>query len=438
MRKLLFLLLTIISCAPLHSQDADDKIVMALNNADWWALDSICSSAPKGSISEFPELFCHGMLGHRWNRPHESVAAFEELLANHSEKLNENQMVSVAIMCAVDLNRIGKNSEAAALLMSVKEGMAEKGNPGAIKILDQYILQYTFLSQYNPYSIKIEGDEGCVLFKTIPIGKPEKEGVHILLEESFINGISADITFDTGAAVNVISNSLIERYNLITSDVETKVKGTKSRKGSFAIVKELRIGNITVRDVPFYILDISSDNEEADQYMKSLNVILGSDLMLRLKDITIDFEHSRLLIPSEIPLKTAAKPNLCFSSAMNLHARGSIHGNNLLMNIDTGDCSYGSLGKKFYKENKKYITSEGTEVKIRKAGIGGVEISKGYEVPGMELSLGGNTVDIPKMEINVKGEATDGSDCNLGLKSLMLYRSIRFNLVDFLLSTEKY
>lgn len=38
------------------------------------------------------------------------------------------------------------------------------------------------------------------------------------LENSTINGVDADITFDTGAGVNVISDSLARKFNLIPID----------------------------------------------------------------------------------------------------------------------------------------------------------------------------------------------------------------------------
>ncbi|MDE6022883.1 MAG: hypothetical protein K2G13_05205, partial [Muribaculaceae bacterium] len=137
----------------------------------------------------------------------------------------------------------------------------------------------------------------------------------------------------------------------------------------------------------------------------------------------------------DTPKKTETSPNLCFSSGMNLLAKGNINGTALLMNIDTGDSGYGSTGKNFYEKNKKFIKSKGTPATFRKAGIGGVVISKGYKVPDMSLELGGNTVVLPSLNVMKKTDSF-GYECNLGLKSLMLFKTVRFNLVDFVLTTE--
>ncbi|MDE6309081.1 MAG: hypothetical protein K2L81_02695, partial [Muribaculaceae bacterium] len=92
-----------------------------------------------------------------------------------------------------------------------------------------------------------------------------------------------------------------------------------------------------------------------------MKIIVGSDLMLQLKDVTIDFENSCMLVPSVAPGKTVAAPNLCFSAGMNLLAKGSINGNEMLMNVDTGDSSYGSICGDFYKMNNKFIKSHGSK-----------------------------------------------------------------------------
>lgn len=105
--------------------------------------------------------------------------------------------------------------------------------------------------------------------------------------------------------------------------------------------------------------------------------------------------------------------------------------------IDTGDASYGSLNGKFFMDNKEYVLSHANLDTVRTAGIGGVRISECYRLPDILLTLGGNTVVLP--EINVYKDTTPLSspdyECNLGLKSLMQFDKIRFNMVDFILTT---
>ena len=50
--------------------------------------------------------------------------------------------------------------------------------------------------------------------------------------------------------------------------------------------------------MPFYVLDISSHHEEADKYSSVYELIVGSELMLQLKDVTLDFSAKEIQIAS--------------------------------------------------------------------------------------------------------------------------------------------
>lgn len=421
-----------------HAKSPDKQIVRAINAHDWFALDSIYNATPKGSIPDFLDVFSRCLIGNRFNRPDVSIPAFAELLNNHSQKFNVSEIVTYAKLFSIDLSRAGDNAKASSIISSVLDSKKRLLNSEQTTRLEHYTNQYNSLLQYNPYTITFNGQTGDIPFRILPVGKAENKGVHMHLENSYINGISADITFDTGAPVNVISDSLANELNLIPLDVQTMVKGFGVQSGTLAVAKELKIGNLTINDVPFYVMDITANNAEANQYMKSLKIIVGSELMLQLKDMTIDFFNSRIFIPAEAPRRTETAPNLCFSSNMNLVAKGAIHNNTLLMCIDTGNASYGSLGHKFYKKNKKYIKPKGEPTIARMAGIGGVSITECYKVPDMDLCLGGKIVTVPDIDVLTKTNPIVGGDCNIGLKSLMLFKKVRFNLVDFVISTTEY
>ena len=418
-----------------YSQSYDEKIAETMNTADWFALDSIYKSAPKDSIWSFLDVYSRCLIGNRLNRPDVSIPAFGELFNTQSEQLDLGNMLNSAMMFSMDLSRVGDNTTAAAVLSSILNATKQYLDPENINKFQNYIDRYNALASYSSYTIKFADEKGIVPFHTIPVGKPENKSVLIQLENSSINGLNAAITFDTGAATNVISDSLARQLDLIPLDVETKVEGEGIHSGTFAIAKELRIGNITVYDVPFTVMNITSNNDEADQYVDCFNIILGSELMLQLKDLTIDFINNQIIVPSEAPIKTDVPANMCFSSQMNLLAKGIIHDNSMLMNIDTGDASFGSLGSKFLADNKDFITSHSKLDSVRYAGIGGIRITECYKVPDLELKLGGHSVVIPFINMPLQ-DSPHGYECNLGLKTLMLFSNVHFNLVDFVITTE--
>ena len=256
------------------------------------------------------------------------------------------------------------------------------------------------------------------------------------LSDSYINGFTADITFDTGAGANVISRELARKFGLVPLDVKTKVWSEGAQHGGYAIAKELKIGNITVTDVPFYVMDFSTGNETADEYGECFSIVVGSELMLQLKELTIDFDNSRITVPREASQRSDAYPNMCFSQTMNLLAKSTVHGTPVLMLVDTGNVSYGYLGQQFYESNKELVVNAGSLETVRTAGFGGVNASQCYRVPEMKCQFGGSSVILPSIDIHIEPtQADEKSEHLIGLKSLMLFGTVHFNMADFTVTT---
>lgn len=256
MRKLFLSAIAAVSAFTGVAQSIDERIATAMNTSDWFALDSIYNEAPKDSINPFLEVFSRGLLGNRLNRPHVSIPAFEELLNNYSTGLDLNNLLNSAVMLSMDYSKVGDNSKAASVLRSVLDATRQYLDSAAVEGVQLYIDRYAALSAYRPYTISIVGNEGVVPFRIAPVGNPEKKSVLMKLENSTINGIETDITFDTGAGVNIISDSLANTLNLTRLDAYNNILGIGLQKARYAIANEIRLGNITVKDVPFVIVDL--------------------------------------------------------------------------------------------------------------------------------------------------------------------------------------
>lgn len=419
------------------SQSIDEKIGDAMNASDWFALDSIYSATPKDSIHPFLEVYSRCLLGNRLNRPDISIPAFQELLSTQSQNLDLGNLISSTYMLGMDLSRVGRNAEAASYTEAVISSARQYLDPMTLQGLTAVANRYASLAQYHPYQIEMpQGDMATVPFAIVPVGPAEKGSVHIHLTESAINGIAADITFDTGAGANIISVEMAEKYNLIPLDsARISVVGMADRTGEVAIAKELKIGDITIRDVPFIVMRLTSDNEEADQYFETFNIIVGSELMLQLKDLTIDFINRKITIPTVAPIRSGATPNMCFSSTMNLLAKGKLLDEQMLICLDSGDASFGVAGNKFYAANKEWIDRCGRHDSIRIAGIAGTAVEQCYYVPDLPVTIGETTVTPAEFVVKTQTAATpENYDARIGLRTMMLYGAIRFNMVDFVVS----
>lgn len=219
-------------------------------------------------------------------------------------------------------------------------------------------------------------------------------------------------------------------------DADVAATGVASSAGRYAIAKELVLGNMTVNDVPFYVIDIRSHNEKADKYIDVLEFIVGSELMLQLKDVTLDFSAKEIQVPAVPLVPSDRRPNICFSSENNLVARSSVNGQHQMMKLDSGDAGFGRLNKDFFEANKEYLTTRCESDTVNMAGVGGVWSVLCYQLPDATLTLGGNSVTVPMFDVQTEQHGNYMEEDNLGVKSMMLFRRVRFNLVDMILTTE--
>lgn len=436
MKKICIILIVALSWIATKAQSIDERIGNAMNTSDYFGLFDIYHSTPKDSINPFLEVFSRCLLGNRFNRPDISIPAFDELLNKQSENLNLNLFLQSSVMFSMDLSRVGKNKEAYDLMTAALSSAYQLTDSVSLKPYANMAAQYKSLMKYTPYQISIQGDKGVIPFDTIPTGKPGSRQCLMQLTDARINDNPVKITFDTGAGVNVITDSLARAYGLVFLDADVVATGVASSAGRYAIAKEMVLGNIKVKDVPFYVIDIRSHNDEADKYIDVLEFVVGSELMLQLKDLTLDFPAKEITVPRIAPEPSNVRPNMSFSSGMNLLTLAKVNQQPLLMKLDSGDASYGSLNKAFFENNKDYLTSHCQSDTINQAGVGGVWSVLCYKMPDAKLSIGGNSATVPMLDVQTEQHSNYMAENNLGIRSMMLFRKIRFNLVDMVFSTE--
>ncbi len=436
MKKLILIITIALLCVASKAQSIDERLGAAMNSSDFFGLYDIYSNAPKDSIDPFLEVFSRCLIGNRFNRPDISIPAFDELLNNQSDNLDMNLLLQSSVMYSMDLSRVGKNEDAHNVLSSVLGAVSQSVDPSSLSPYYSMMAQYKALTKYVPYRISIDGDRGIVPFDTVPAGKPESRQYLLRLRDASINGSESKITFDTGAGVNVITDSLARKYGLEFLDADAATMGVALSTGRYAIARELKLGNITVNNIPFYVIDIRSHHEEADKYINVFECVVGSELMLQLKDLTLDFQAMEISIPKIAPAPADVRPDMCFSSEMNLLTLAEINQQPTLIILDSGDAGFGRLNKDFFEANKEYLTTHCKSDTVRQAGVGGVWSVLCYKMPDVRLSLGGNTVIIPEIPVQTEQHGNYLEENNLGLKSMMLFRKIRFNLVDMVFSTE--
>lgn len=170
------------------SQTWNERIAQAMNESDWFKLDSLYKESPKDSISGFIEVYSRCLIGNRLNRTDISIPAFSELFNNYSQDLDMSNLISSAIMYAMDLSRIGQNEAATNLLSSIIDAVSPHLEKSQLKHLEQFRSLYKGLSNFKPYSLTFEDDcPGTIPFRIVSAGPKDKEGKHLILENSALS-----------------------------------------------------------------------------------------------------------------------------------------------------------------------------------------------------------------------------------------------------------
>ncbi len=122
-------------------------------------------------------------------------------------------------------------------------------------------------------------------------------GLHIHIKV-FLNNKVARFVVDTGASQTVIDQDKVEYYlpgskhrklEAITSGI-----GTSSMESHAAVIKNIRIGELRIKNHDLILLDLKHVNESYRMMgFKNIDGILGSDLLEKYSAV-IDFKKSIL------------------------------------------------------------------------------------------------------------------------------------------------
>ena len=90
-----------------------------------------------------------------------------------------------------------------------------------------------------------------------------------------LNGRRMTYMLDTGASINVISPAFADSLGLRPLADSVVVEGTGRSGGRMVVADSIEVGNLTLRMVPFCVVDASTGRPEYDRYLQHLRAILG-------------------------------------------------------------------------------------------------------------------------------------------------------------------
>ena len=127
----------------------------------------------------------------------------------------------------------------------------------------------------------------------------EPGNYHIIVAGSFANGEPGNWVIDSGASKTVFDKNRIETYSVLegeTDEIHTIGVGGKSEEILLAVIKSVKLGKQTFKNLKVALLDLSHINE---LYSNATGLeicgLIGSDFLIKHKAV-IDYNRKLLIL----------------------------------------------------------------------------------------------------------------------------------------------
>ena len=435
MKNIRLYLISIFSILSIYTygQSTDERIAEAINNGAWHKLRSLYVTEKENLQTPFLHPLTKFFISHFYNQSDSAIYYGATLLNEYNKELG-GSISSVVYLMASDYAKMNDYKSAADILNKYNEAVKAAGMQPNVSFV-AFENQYDAIDKKGGFMMSRPNYEVKVPLKY----QTTREIPVMLFVEAKLNDYKCDVTYDTGAGVNIISKHLADKIGANTCDFQgININGVNSSTSGFAILDSLRVGEIIYKNVPFQVIDFYTGNQKADSVVDKIGLqcVIGLPMMFPLQEMVFDFENGYLKVPGKTTPKPAFAPNFYNSgensiilSLYDLQADEWIDAF-----VDTG-ASNTMLTTKYYSRNK--LRFEGIEPtdSVRMAGLGGIKITR--SIP-YEWHYGIDKATIYKDAVSVAADSEQNLvaqyDCCIGLPTLVRHNRVTINFKDMWIS----
>lgn len=238
--------------------------------------------------------------------------------------------------------------------------------------------------------------------------------------------------FDTGANLSVITESYAAKAGLDILNVSFDVRAVTGImvKANLGVAKELKMGDITVKNVVFIVFPDSALSFAGGAY--TIRGIIGYPVIEQLQEVRID-RTGFIAVPQQATDKDIRNFGMDeLTPVINI----PVNKDTLAFTFDTG-AQQTDLNQPFYIRYKADIEATGKAFDLQQGGAGGSVTLKGWRIPATVFNVGGQAISLPNL--GVKTGVTDtknnfyygnlGQDVMSKFKELVI--NFRYMYVDF-------
>ncbi|MBO5771275.1 MAG: retropepsin-like domain-containing protein, partial [Alistipes sp.] len=236
--------------------------------------------------------------------------------------------------------------------------------------------------------------------------------------------------FDTGCGnSNFISTAVAERLGVEIVAEDIIVRGFGEGYAKLGYLPKMQIGDVAIRNATFLVVDnIMPENAKVEGMC---DAVLGTHIIRKMGEIRFERERSCFVLPAQESV--APKPrNLFFDSQYYIWCNDSDQ--RIVMHFDTGNTKT-ALSSKYFERFKERVEQNGSAVeRSRSGGFGGVAWCDVRFMPKIEFEVGGQTLQLKKVSVNMPTQYEDGTpyveryDGVVGVDFLMASEVVTFDL----------
>lgn len=423
-------------CVAMAGDEAEAEVGKCLNESLWFRLQDVYA-ADSASLSPMMSCFAKAMLCTVFNRPREATEAISTLVNRHQQEIGGANVVSMMSLLGYNYSAMGDNVKAAEVLKKIVGALEGRADSATVAGLRCQQGVYETLGKYELYR-RAHG-VGATTAARFTLDRVPGDSTHVLMHiDGELNGHGCQAVFDTGAAYNVVTPSIAARHNLILTDAQLPVAGTRSGMGRVAIARDFKMGKLTLHDVPFVVLDFDTDNPKARQAAKAYQCIIGQSLLMQFAAYTIDFQENTVTFSCDTIKTGAQRSNICIEVSGRTPSVEVVYGGKAFgAKIDTG-ADRTMLGNAFYRDNTAVIARDGKWAVAASSGYGGIVYNSVFRLPQLAMSVCGKPFTLHDVPVSglPTGNALMAGYGRLGIDFFRLWRKVRVDNVAMRLTVE--
>lgn len=329
-------------------------------------------------------LFYRGAVANRFDETEKSI----KLLQNYLRKAGKNasHLVEAQEILADNYTKRFEYGKAADTYKFLIDNFRGKLDEERIKGYKNMFGLWNALRQTAPQTVHLQGDSNI---------QGTRDAAKLLNIPIEVGEMKDNFVFDTGAGLSTITVSTAQKHNLkiIEADVSVGSSTDINVKSKLAVAPVLKIGNVTIRNVVFLVLEDKAMSFPQINYQ--IHGIIGFPVIKSLGKVSLT-KNDQISIMAK-SAQTKAEPNLSLQGLVPIVA-GFHQNKRLIFVLDTGAVST-DFYPLFFKANEAQITLNQTLQKTKVGGAGGFREVSIYRLPEVELKIGEKTAKITNTRV---------------------------------------